>query len=126
MGKMVTYRDLQKNQGGYVMHMNLYGLMELVYLRPENADFIYSSSEHFLEGEENEEERKVWENWMGHFGIKFHKAHCSGHAPKQEIIRAIREINPKILIPMHTDVPEEFKKAHKNVKIPIKGKRMEI
>ena len=59
MGKMVTYRDLQKNQGGYVMHMNLYGLMELVYLRPENADFIYSSSEHFLEGEENEEERKV-------------------------------------------------------------------
>jgi ribonuclease J len=126
MKKMVNYRDLQKNQGKYVMHLGFNGLIELVYLRPKNADFIYSSSEHFLEGEENEEERTVWENWMRHFGIKFHKAHCSGHAPKEDLISAIKAINPKLLIPIHTNVPEEFKKYHKNVKIPEKGKGMEI
>ena len=59
------------------MHMRFTSLMEFVYLQPENADFIYSSSEHFYEGEDNEEERTVWENWMKHFKISFHKAHCS-------------------------------------------------
>ena len=126
MKKMVTYKDLQENQEKYVMHLNFFGLMELVYLQPKNADFIYSSSEHFLEGEDNKEEREVWKNWMDHFDIKFHKAHCSGHAPKQEIIRVVKEINPELLIPMHTSAPEEFKKIHKNVLIPTKGKKLEL
>ena len=27
-------------------------------------------------------------------------------------------INPKVLIPIHTESPEEFKKVHGNVKVP--------
>jgi len=124
--KMITYKEVAKNQSKYLMHMSFYKLMELCYIHPKNADYIYSSSEHFLEGEENEEERTVLENWMSHFNVKFHKAHCSGHASRQDIEKMVGTIKPKMLIPMHTQSAEEFKKIHGNVLVPEKGKKMEI
>ncbi|MCK4319452.1 MBL fold metallo-hydrolase [Candidatus Micrarchaeota archaeon] len=124
--KKITYEEINKNPLKYVIHSGFNKLMELIYLKPENADFIYSSSEHFLEGEDNEEMRTVLENWMGHFNIKFHKTHCSGHASKNDLVGAIKKINPNILIPVHTQNSEEFKKHHSNVIIPEKGKRIEI
>jgi len=126
MPRMVTYKEVSENQKGIVMHMSFNKLVELIYLQPENAEYIYSSSEHFLEGEENEDERTVLENWMRHFGVKFHKAHCSGHVSRQELIEVIKTINPKVLIPIHTERAEDFKNFHANVKIPEKGKRMEL
>jgi len=126
MPNMITYREIAKKPKEYVMHLGFYRLMELVYLQPKNADFIYSMSEHFYEGEDNEEQRTIWENWMKHFGIKFHKAHCSGHISKQDLKEFIKKVNPKVLIPVHTENPEEFRKFHPNVKIPEKEKKIEI
>ncbi len=126
MGKMITYEKIREKPEKYVMHLNFNKLMELVYIQPKNADFIYSSSEHFLEGEGNEEEKKRWEAWMGHFGIGFHKAHCSGHASKEDLENLIEEINPEVLIPIHTSKPEEFRKLHKNVILPEKGGKIEL
>lgn len=126
MSKMVTYKEINAHQNKFLMHLGFYRLMELVYLQPNNADFIYSSSEHFYEGEDNEEQRTIWENWMKHFKIKFHKAHCSGHASKQDIIEFVKKINSKVLIPIHTENPEEFKKIHTNIKIPVKGEEIRI
>ena len=74
----------------------------------------------------NEDERKVWENWMKHFNIKFHKAHCSGHASKQDIIELVKKINPQVLIPIHTENADEFKKEHNNVLLPQKNAAIEI
>jgi ribonuclease J len=126
MGKMVTYKEVAKEQKKLVMHMSFNKLMELVYIQPKNADYIYSSSEHFLEGEENEQERGVLENWMKHFGVQFHKAHCSGHASRQDLEEMVGIIKPKLLIPMHTQNAGDFRKFHGNVLVPEKGKRIEI
>ncbi|MFA5106205.1 MAG: MBL fold metallo-hydrolase [Candidatus Micrarchaeia archaeon] len=126
MPKMIAYKEIAKDQEGYVMHMGFNKLMELVYIQPKNADYIYSSSEHFLEGEENEDEKRVLDNWMTHFGVKFHKAHCSGHASREDIEKMVGEIKPEILIPIHTERPEEFRKFHKNVKIPKAGEAIEL
>jgi ribonuclease J len=125
--RMITYKELSKNQSKFVMHMSFYKLMELCYLKPKNGDYIYSSSEHFLEGEDNEDERVVLENWMKHFGVKFHKnVHCSGHASKEDIEKMVKQIKPKILVPMHTQSAKEFMKLHANVLIPEKEKRIEL
>ena len=118
--KMVNYRDIQKSPKKYVVYMGFTGLSELVYIKPKDADFIYSSSEHFYEGDDNEKQRAVWESWMEHFNIKFHKAHCSGHASKEDIAKMIELIDPEILIPVHTNVPGDFKKLHGNVILPEK------
>lgn len=124
--KRITFEEVKKSQMKYLMHMSFNKLMELVYIQPKNADYIYSSSEHFLEGEENQDEKRVLENWMRHFKVNFHKAHCSGHASKKDLEETIKEINPEIVIPMHTENPEVFREFHKNVKIPEMGTRMEI
>ncbi|MEA1925331.1 MAG: MBL fold metallo-hydrolase, partial [Candidatus Altiarchaeota archaeon] len=126
MENRITYRELKKNQEDHVVLTNFNKLMELVYIQPEKADYIYSSSEHFLEGDDNKERREVLVNWLNHFGIQLHKAHCSGHMSKKDLEHAIKEINPDILIPVHTQNPEEFKKIHSNVLIPERGGRMEI
>jgi len=123
---MITYKEIKKNPKNYVMFLGFFKLMELIYIQPKNADFIYSMSEHFLEGEDNEEMRTVLENWMKHFKINFHKAHCSGHAPKSDIKKIVTTINPKILIPIHTENAEAFKEFHSNVKIVKKGERIEV
>jgi ribonuclease J len=108
------------------MHMSFNKLLELVYIQPKDADYIYSSSEHFLEGEENEAERTVLENWMKHFGVKFHKAHCSGHVGRKELEQVVKAIDPKILIPIHTQSAADFRNLHTNVIIPEKGKTIEL
>ena len=125
-GKKITYKELAKAQKKFVMHITFYKLMELVYIQPKNADYIYSQSEHFLEGEENKEQKKVLDNWMAHFNVAFHKAHCSGHASRQDIEEIVKIIKPKVLIPMHTQNAEDFRKFHENVIIPEKEKKLEI
>lgn len=126
MKNMITYKEIRERPGSYLMHMNFYKLMELVYLRPEKATFIYSMSEHFYEGEDNEEQRAVWENWMRHFGIRFEKAHCSGHASRKDLKEFIRKVKPDILVPIHTEHSEVFRDFHKDVRMPEKGKEMKI
>ena len=126
MDKMITPKEVAKLAKTLVMHISFYRLMELVYIKPKNADFIYSMSEHFLEGEENEQQRTVLENWMRHFGVEFHKVHCSGHASKEDLKQIVETVNPKVLVPMHTQNAEEFKKLHSNVIIPEKEKTIEI
>ncbi len=124
--KMITYKEIKKNPSKYVMYIGFFKLMELVYIQPSNADFIYSMSEHFLEGEDNEEMRIVLENWMKHFKINFHKAHCSGHASATDIKKIVTSINPKILIPIHTESALKFKEFHDNVKIVKNGEKVEV
>lgn len=126
--KKVTYKDMAKNGRKYVMHLGFYRLMELVYIKPKNAKYIYSQSEHFLEGDENEQQLRVMENWLQKFNIEFLRKefHCSGHACKRDIIKMVRQIEPEILIPIHTTVPHEFEKLHDNVMIPKRGDVLRI
>lgn len=126
LGQMITSREIQADQSKYVMITGFNKLMELVYIQPRNADYIYSSSESFLEGEDNEKQREVLDNWLKHFGIELHKAHCSGHAGKSDLEYAVRAINPEVLIPIHTRNAEEFKKIHDRVMVVSQGESIEL
>ena len=122
----VTFKEIREKPKDYALFTNFSRLMELAHIKPEKADYIYSSSEHFLEGEENLKMKTVMMNWMKHFDISFHKAHCSGHAAPQDIKDMVRKINPDTLIPIHTLNPQAFKEFHDNVIIPEKEKNYEI
>lgn len=126
LGNMITYRELRADQKKYLVVTGFNKLMELVYIQPKDADYIYSTSESFLEGEENKDQRRVLDNWLNHFGITLHKAHCSGHAGKSDLKLAIEAINPEILIPIHTRNAEEFKKIHDHVVIVKRGETIEL
>lgn len=125
--KRVTADYIHKHQNELVMMLSFYALMELIYIKPaKGASFVYSLSDLFWEGDDNEAMRTAVENWMKLFGIKMIHAHASGHASGEEIKKLIKEINPKTLIPVHTEHPEMFKKFHKNVVLPEVGKEMHI
>jgi ribonuclease J len=126
MKKMITAAQISAEPQKYLMHMGFNRLMELVYLKPKDAEFIYSMSEHFYEGEENEEQKQVWENWMKHFNIRFHKLHSSGHISRKDLATFIKTVAPQILIPVHTNAAAEFKALHPDVRMPQKGEPLEI
>lgn len=124
--KMVNFRKIRDEPMKYVMHMTFSKLSELVHIKPKGGEFIYSSSEHFFEGDENEQQRDVWKRWMEHFGIEFHKAHCSGHASKEDIAKMVARISPEAVIPVHTNAPREFERMHGNVMMPEKFSTLEL
>jgi len=124
--RMVTSEGISRHQKRYVMHLGFYRLIELIYIQPKDADFIYSMSEHIFEGDDNDKQRKVWENWMRHFDIKFHIAHSSGHASRSDILSFIKQLNPKVTVPIHTQHADDFDKTGCEIVKPKKGETMEI
>ena len=51
--------------------------------------------------------------------------HASGHASGEEIIRMVEEIQPEVVIPVHTERPEFFVEmlSDARVVLPMKGER---
>lgn len=65
-------------------------------------------------------------NWLDHFNLEFYQAHCSGHAPRSELVKIIREINPRRVYPIHTEHPGMFKEFFDNVEVVEKDREYEI
>lgn len=122
----VTFKQIHENPDEYVLFTNFTKLIELAHIKPKKAEYIYSSSEHFLEGEENKQMKTIMMNWLEHFKIPLHKAHCSGHAAPQDIRDMVKKINPDVLIPIHTLNPEIFKDFHSDVRMPVNGESFTI
>jgi ribonuclease J len=102
----VTYKNLRQEPTKYVVSMNLWEINQLVDINPKDAIWIKSSCDPFCDEMELDEERK--KNWLTHFNIKEFYTHASGHASGEEIKKMIKQINPEILIPIHTENPKLF------------------
>ena len=102
--------DISSSPGKYVMGLSraedIIGLADLK--PPRDSIFILSTSE--PHSEEQVLEMDKIENWVKLLGMHFHHIHASGHASGPEIIETIMEINPRRVIPIHTQHPEEFEK----------------
>jgi ribonuclease J len=79
----------------------------LIDIKPKpGSTYIRSLSEPFNEEMELSDERL--NNWLGLFDLKREHAHCSGHAPGDDLKEIIKEIRPKVLFPIHTEFPKMF------------------
>jgi len=105
---VITAEEISKSPLKYVVSMNLWEINQLTDIQPKDAVWIKSSCEPFCDDMELDEERK--KNWLEHFKIQYEFAHASGHASSGEIKDMIKQINPEILIPIHTKHPELFMK----------------
>ncbi|MFH1831757.1 MAG: MBL fold metallo-hydrolase [bacterium] len=102
----ITYEELCKNPQKYVVTMGMWEINQLTDIKPKDAIWIKSSCEPFCEEMELDEARK--KNWLNHFKIQEFFAHASGHASGNEIRNMIKEINPQVIIPIHTEHSEMF------------------
>ena len=112
--KTVKAKDIRENEDTFVFVMRYWDLQELVDLRPHKGSrYIHSSSEAHTEEQEIDEWRM--NNWLKLFNLypKEH-IHASGHARKEDLFKIAHTINPKIIIPVHTEHPEEYVKEFGN------------
>jgi ribonuclease J len=104
--------DIAADPGRYLLHLDFFELNELIDLRPPPGSvYVSAVSEPF--NMEMELDRDRLRHWLQRFGVNppgFEPiyAHASGHASGPEVLDMIRQINPKVLIPVHTEHPELF------------------
>jgi ribonuclease J len=89
--------DIAADPGRYLLHLDVGAVSE-----PFNME---------MELDKNRLRR-----WLQHFGVnppdfEPRYAHASGHASGPELLEMIREIRPKMLVPVHTEHPELFAEA---------------
>lgn len=118
----VNYSFVNENQSRLIFNLDLVEFTELIDVRPsQGGQFIHSMSEPFSEEDVTTD---VMHCWLEHFGLKFHQIHASGHCHSKNLTEIINQIQPKQLMPVHTEHPELFKKLFErlDVKLVEKGK----
>jgi ribonuclease J len=141
-GKIVPPEDVRHDEGSYILCLSFWDINELIDIRPSGGLYIYSSSEAF--NEEQKVDIKRLRQWTDHFGIlpvgvpdvetgksadSEQGFHSSGHASSPELRELVNTINPRVVIPVHTEHPDLFKArfgAQRQVVIPEVGVPIEI
>jgi ribonuclease J len=98
---------LRSHQSDVIFNLDLTGFTELVDIQPAaGVEFIHSMSEPFSE---EDVKPKVLHNWLDHFGLRFHQVHASGHCSSGDLSQVISKIDPKVIVPIHTENPQLFR-----------------
>ena len=115
----VCYEDL-KIHSEYMFYCNYFQLNELIDVKPAPGSvYIRSVTEPF--DEEMELDARRIDNWLNLFRLTQYgrrpddRLHASGHASGDELRSMIGEMNPRRIIPVHTEHPEAFRAAFPNV-----------
>ena len=96
-----SFSDIKGKEAQVMTSMSSYTADELIDIRPSNGLYIHSTSEPFNEEGEIDEERT--RRWLAKYGLKSVHCHCSGHASGTELVSIVNEIDPKVLVPIHTE-----------------------
>lgn len=88
----------------------------------EGGTFIYSLWEGYLE----DDYTKKLIDFVESKNMNCLKIHTSGHADIPTLKQMAGKLNPKTLIPMHTQFPESYKEVFKNVMTLKDGEKYEI
>jgi len=134
--RTVSGADVRPNQGDCILCFSFWDIKHLIDIEPEGGLYIYSSSEAYTE--EQVIDLKRLRNWLDHFGMRFagdpeggeEGLHASGHASGPDLLRIVRGIRPRVLIPIHTLDPGYFA-AHLEgegiqVRIPELGEEIRL
>ena len=125
----VTCEEIRANQTDFIVRIDFFELPDLIALKPVAGSCYVRSVTEPHDDEDLIDLRRV-NNWLRLLHLlPYQKIHASGHASGTELKRLINEINPKILIPIHTEKPELFKDQFRKgieVILPKKRKRYDF
>ncbi|MHA1687796.1 MAG: ribonuclease J [Promethearchaeota archaeon] len=138
----ISPSEISKNPSKYILCFSLYDIKHVLDMRLKGGLYIYSSSEAF-------EEEDIFDfmrlnHWLHFLNFKVHgfeikaglngkeepifskEFHASGHVNKKDLLRIIEEIEPDVIIPVHTDSPSWFKNHLDNVKFIKEGQKYQF
>ena len=95
-----------------------------VTLTYSGAVYIHSSSEAF--NEEQVLSTKRLHNWLEKFQMEHHQIHCSGHAKGTDLMAIVKDIDAKMLFPIHTEYPTEYVRVTNKINIVELNKKYEL
>ena len=116
-GKLVSPEDIRNSPGKYILCFSFFDINDLAEIAPENGGvYIYSNSK--LYDEEQEIDFGRLRNWLDRFGLTLigdpedessnKLYHASGHISGPELEKLVRTIDPKALIPVHTEPKDSY------------------
>ncbi|HVN65648.1 MAG TPA: MBL fold metallo-hydrolase [Methanomicrobiales archaeon] len=135
----VTHEAIRQDPGRFILCFSFFDMNHLLDIKPPGGRYLYSSCEPFSE-EMEIDFRRLWE-WLRFFGIEpcgfsmeknsagevvpvmDKHYHASGHASGADVAWAIDEIEPDVIIPVHTENPGWFTENFDGVLVPEEGKR---
>jgi len=113
----VRAEQVREEQEHLLIHLTFFDINELVDIDPSpNVAYIHSASEPHNEEQVIDEQRL--NNWLDYFQVKKYHYHASGHASGTDIRQLVEQVNPKVLMPIHTEHKDLFRAFHNNVKMP--------
>jgi ribonuclease J len=144
--KVVLAKDVASNQSDFILSFSFWDLNELPSIQPEAGSlYVFSSSE--PHNEEQEMDFRRLHNWLKRFRLRAFGLpverngdweipeeekglHASGHACGPDLLRVAREIQPEVLIPVHSKEPEFYLDnlgdSGTSVILPAEGGTVEI
>jgi ribonuclease J len=138
----VTHEAIRRDPGRYILCFSFFDMNHLLDIKPSGGRYLYSSCEPFSE-EMEIDFRRLWE-WLQFFGIEpcgftmeknaagdvvpamDKQYHASGHASGADVAWAIGEIDPDVIIPVHTENTAWFEENFDGVIVPEEGERYEF
>jgi len=117
----INHLDMAE-QSEYILVCGYFQLNELVDVQPvPGSKYIRSITEPFDDEMKLDAERV--KNWLDLFGLELHgmsnedRLHASGHADGAQVVETLKKLNPKTVIPVHTENPVFLKDHLDNVEI---------
>lgn len=112
----VRAETLARTPEEYLIHLDFYSFPELIDIKDtQGAVLIHSKSEPFKQEMELDHKRLM--RWLDLFGITYKHTHASGHMYGDSLAAVIEEMDPEVVIPVHTEKPGEFLKMSPKTKI---------
>jgi ribonuclease J len=111
--RLLSSSQVHADPGQYILCLSFFDIKHLIDIDPPPGGlYIYSSSEAY----EEEQEIDQWrlQNWLARFGLRHagfdgsEGLHASGHGSGPDLLRIVRGIAPRILVPIHTVNPDFF------------------
>jgi ribonuclease J len=122
--KVVLAKDVASSQSDFILCFSFWDLNELPSIQPQAGSlYVFSSSE--PHNEEQAMDFRRLHHWLDRFGLRGFGLpvekngdweipeeqkglHASGHASGPDLLRVAWEIQPEILIPVHSEKPEFY------------------
>jgi ribonuclease J len=120
-----TAAEISQNPSTYLCALGYFSFTGLIDMKPAGGSlYIHSASEPYNEEQVLSQERV--DNWLDKFGMERHQIHCSGHAKGQDLFEIVKRIDAKMLFPIHTEYPELYVRATRNITIVEEGTPYEV
>lgn len=119
----ITREQISKDRKNVIMLVRpsmTVDLNKIDYL--EGASLAYSMWEGYLE----QPYVKTFKKYMKHRGVSWHNIHTSGHATLSALRKMVQRLNPKMIIPIHTELPENYKNYFANVRVVEDGEIIKL